>query len=81
MTPREAAVVGSPEAVKRHVAEGLGWGFASKASLTAELASGRLVVIPIREWKCFRTFSAVYRSGYRLSPTQSQFLEFARLLC
>jgi DNA-binding transcriptional LysR family regulator len=81
VTIREVAVVGSPEAVKRHVAAGLGWGFASKASVTTELASRRLAVVPVREWQCFRTFCAVYRTGYRLSPAQSQFLELARLLC
>jgi DNA-binding transcriptional LysR family regulator len=81
VTIREAAVVGSPEAVKRHVAAGLGWGFASKASVTTELDLGRLAVVPVREWQCLRTFCAVYRTGYRLSPAQSQFLELARLLC
>ncbi len=69
-----AMIVGSPAAVKRHVAAGIGWGFASKLSVVAEVAAGHLVIIPVNGWDCRRTFHAVHLDGYRLSPLQQDFI-------
>jgi hypothetical protein len=45
--------VGSPEAVKRYVATGIGWGFASKQSVLAEIANGRLAIVDVDGWELF----------------------------
>jgi DNA-binding transcriptional LysR family regulator len=70
--------VGSPEAVKRHVAAGLGWGFASRGSVTEEVAAGRLMIVPIKGWDCRRIFYATHRKDHRLNLCQKKFLEIAQ---
>jgi DNA-binding transcriptional LysR family regulator len=77
---RAAMTVSSPEAVKRHVAAGVGWGFASRCSIEAEVMTGRLAVIDIKGWHCRRNFCAVYRSSHTLSPPQARYLEIAKTL-
>ena len=80
MKLRTAMTVGSPEALKRHVAAGAGWGFASKHSVATEVATGQLAIVPIEGWDCRRIFSAEHRKRYQLSPSQREFVEFARCL-
>ena len=75
---KSSLTVGSPEAVKRHVAAGLGWGFASRASVIEEVAAGRLTIVPIEGWDCRRTFFATYRTSHPLSTCQKKFLQLAR---
>jgi DNA-binding transcriptional LysR family regulator/class 3 adenylate cyclase len=72
--------VSSPEAVKRYVAAGIGWGFVSRHSIATELAAGQLGIVMIEGWNCRRTFYAVLRSGYRLSEAQASFVELAKAL-
>ena len=76
---KTAMIVGSPEAVKRHVAAGVGWGFASKHGITAEVTTGQLVIVSIEGRDCRRTFCAVYRKGYELSASQRAFVEIAQV--
>jgi DNA-binding transcriptional LysR family regulator len=56
LTVQTAINVGSPEAVKRYVAAGVGWGFASKHSVMTEVASGQLAIVRIEGWDCRRVF-------------------------
>ena len=72
--------VGSPEAVKRYVAAGVGWGFASKHSVMTEVAAGQLAIVRVEGWDCRRVFYAVHRKGYRLSVSQREFIELAQAL-
>ena len=53
LSVRTAMTVGSPEAVKRYVATGIGWGFASKQSVLAEIANGRLAIVDVDGWELF----------------------------
>jgi DNA-binding transcriptional LysR family regulator len=78
LTVKTALTVGSPEAVKRHVAAGVGWGFASKCSVAAEVATGRLAIVSIEGWDCRRVFCAVHRRGYAPSAAQRAFIEIAQ---
>jgi len=72
--------VSSPEAVKRYVAAGIGWGFASRHSVATEVAAGQLEIVKIDGWNCRRTFYAVLRNGYRVSGSQAGFIDLAKLL-
>ena len=78
LTVRSSLTVGSPEAVKRHVAEGLGWGFASRGSVIEEVEAGRLMIVPIRGWDCRRIFYAIHREDHQLNFCQKKFLELAQ---
>ena len=78
LTLETAMVAGSPEAVKRYVSVGSGWGFASRCSVLSEVAAGLLEIVPVSEWVCERTFFAVHRKDYRLNPSQQEFLNCAR---
>ena len=77
---RTAMIVSSPEALKRHVAAGVGWGFASKCSITHEVAADHLAIVGIVDWECKRTFSAVHRKSFQLSPAQQKFVAIAQSL-
>jgi DNA-binding transcriptional LysR family regulator len=78
LTVRASMTVGSPEAVNRHVAAGLGWGFASKHGVAREVTAGLLEIAPIAGWGCRRTFYAAHRRDHRLSRSQQNFLEIAQ---
>jgi DNA-binding transcriptional LysR family regulator len=68
-------VVGSPEAVKQHVAAGVGFGFTSRRSVAAEVMAGQLVIVAVQGWECARMFSVVYRQAEPLSLSQKAFLD------
>ena len=80
LAARTVMTAGSPEAVKRYVAAGVGWGFASRHSVTTEIAAHRLVIVPIEEWKCRRVFYAIHRDSHRLTASQIAFIELAKNL-
>ena len=80
LTVQPVMNVGSPEAVKRYVAAGVGWGFASRHSVVTEVAAGQLSIVRIEGWDCRRVFYAVHRKGYQLSASQKEFIELARTL-
>jgi DNA-binding transcriptional LysR family regulator len=75
LTVQVAMVVGSPEAVKRHVAAGVGFGFVSRHSVAAEVTAGQLVIVAVQGWECTRMFSVVYRKAEPLSLLQQAFLD------
>jgi DNA-binding transcriptional LysR family regulator/class 3 adenylate cyclase len=79
LTVKTAMNVGSPEAVKRYVAAGVGWGFASKHSIATEVAASQLEIVDIDGWDCRRVFYATHRKGcYHLSISQREFVELAQ---
>lgn len=75
---KPAMTVSSPEALKRHVAAGVGWGFASRCSVSMEVTTGLLAIVPIKDWNCRRVFCVVHHNDHRLSPSQQEFIEIAR---
>jgi DNA-binding transcriptional LysR family regulator len=78
VTVQEDVIARSPEAVKSHVMAGLGWGFASKHSVRSEVAAGHLVIVPVADWNCRRTFCGVHRRNHPLGLAQQKFLEMAQ---
>jgi molybdate transport repressor ModE-like protein len=70
-----AMVVGSPEAVKRHVAAGMGFGFASRCTVAAEVKTGQLAIVAVDGWECRQVFSVAYRQNEPLSLPQQAFLD------
>jgi DNA-binding transcriptional LysR family regulator len=71
---RIVAVLGSSEAVKRALLEGVGYAFVSSMSIDEELASGALATVRIPGLNITRKFYAVHRSGRELSPAAIAFL-------
>jgi DNA-binding transcriptional LysR family regulator len=66
--------LGSTEAVKNAVAEGLGAAFVSRLTVELELSSGRLRVLPLREFQLRRALSLLTLQGKPPSPAASEFL-------
>ncbi len=66
------------EAIKEAVAAGLGVAFLSRLAARAEIAAGRLVVIPIPDLAIRRHFSIVYLKDRRLSQAVRAFVEILR---
>jgi DNA-binding transcriptional LysR family regulator len=62
------------EGVKRGVAAGLGVGFASRRSLTLELAQGLLYISPIAEFTFLRQLVTLVRKDRRHTPAALAFL-------
>ena len=69
--------VGSTEAMKAAVVEGLGMAFLSDLAVRAELASKTLVEIPLEEFSVRREFHLVRRDGTLLSPAAQAFVTIA----
>jgi DNA-binding transcriptional LysR family regulator len=74
---RAAHELGSTEAIKGAVVAGLGVGFLSRWSIRAELALGRLEILPIPSLFVPRTFRWALPSGSLSGPALS-FYRFAR---
>ena len=55
--------LGSTEAIKTAVIQGLGLGFLSRLSIQRELSSGLLIILPIADLHISRTFTWVHGSG------------------
>jgi DNA-binding transcriptional LysR family regulator len=66
------------EAIKEAVAAGLGVALLSRLAARAEVATGRLVVIPIPDLVIRRQFSVVHLKDRRLSQTVRAFTEMLR---
>ena len=73
----EVMSLGSTEAVKNAVAEGLGAALVSRLSLELELQSGRLRAIELRDLEIRRALHLLSLDGKPPSPAAR---EFARLL-
>ncbi|MCS7199330.1 MAG: selenium metabolism-associated LysR family transcriptional regulator [Caldimicrobium sp.] len=68
--------MGSTEAVKRAVMEGLGLSFVSKRAIELEISSQALKIISIKNLKITRNFFLVYRKQRVFTPLCERFLQF-----
>ncbi len=72
---RQAAILGSNNAVTRAVIAGVGVSFVSAVSVEQELLQGSLVRVPIEGITITRQFFLVKRKGRELSPAAKAFSE------
>ena len=72
------AELGHPEAMKRAVTDGLGVAFLLRSSVEAELASGTLRRIAVRNFDMTVPAFLVHRVAKELSPVQESFAEAVR---
>jgi len=70
------ASLGSNEAVKQAVAQGLGAAFISEMSIKKELARGDMAVVKVRGLRISRQFYLISRSKRDLSPSGRAFANF-----
>jgi DNA-binding transcriptional LysR family regulator len=70
---RVRMALGSTEAIKRAVAEGLGLAIVSRLALRAECAAGNLAVLPVVGLSIRRPLHLVRRKGRRDGPTLQAF--------
>ncbi|RNC65440.1 MAG: LysR family transcriptional regulator [Desulfuromonadales bacterium] len=75
------ACLGSTEAVKHAVAEGLGISFISEIAVRKELARGELVELTVEGLAISRAFYLATRSGRELSPAARAFAALMREIC
>lgn len=68
--------MGSTEAVKAAVKEGLGLSFVSKRAIELEISLGLLKEVKIKNFKIKRKFYLVYFRNKRFSPATEKFLKF-----
>jgi len=76
LTP--AMELGSIEATKEAVAEGLGITILSRLAVAAETAAGRLVIVPVTDLVFKRMLAIVYHRDKRISPAIQVFLDMLR---
>jgi DNA-binding transcriptional LysR family regulator len=69
--------LGSPEALKRLVATGLGFAIMSRATVANEIRLGQLVQVPLMP-RLIRSMSVVYPKERIHSQMVSSFVEFAK---
>jgi DNA-binding transcriptional LysR family regulator len=70
--------LGSTEAIKRAVAEGLGAAFVSRLTVELELASGRLRTLALNESSIQRALRLLMLEGKPPSPAACEFLRLLR---
>ena len=70
---RVVMALGSTEAIKRTVAEGVGLAIVSKLSVSAECASGVLVTLPVARMPIQRPLHLVRRKDRRDGPALQAF--------
>jgi DNA-binding transcriptional LysR family regulator len=75
---RMAMALGSTEAVKRAVAEGVGVAIVSRFAVGAECAAGRLAVLPVAGLRIERPLHLVRRKGRRDAPALAAFCQILR---
>jgi DNA-binding transcriptional LysR family regulator len=79
--PQRRLALPSWEAIKLAVRHGHGVAACSRLSVTEELETGTLIVIPLVPWKVHRTFSIVHIRDAALTPSAHQFLLMLRARC
>jgi DNA-binding transcriptional LysR family regulator len=70
--------LGSTEAIKRVVAEGVGLAIMSRLAVSAECAAGTLAVLPVAGLRIPRPLHLVRRKGRRDGPALQAFCEVLR---
>ena len=74
--PRETIEIGPNEAIKQAVMAGMGLGFVSIHTVDVEIATSRLVVLPITGMPVMRQWYAIHRKTKDLSPPAAAFKAF-----
>jgi LysR family transcriptional regulator, low CO2-responsive transcriptional regulator len=74
--PREMIEIGPNEAIKQAVMTGMGLGFVSLHTVGVELATSRLVVLPVVGMPVMRQWFAIHRRTKHLSPAAAAFKAF-----
>lgn len=72
------AMLGSNEAIKQAVLQGVGGSFVSECSVKRELGSGELVAVAVEGLTIVRNFYLATRAGRTLSPAAIAFIEIMR---
>lgn len=72
--------MGSTEAVKASVKEGLGLSFVSKRAIELETSLGLIKEVKIKDLKLHRKFYLVYFKNKKFSPAAEKFLKFLKEL-
>jgi DNA-binding transcriptional LysR family regulator len=75
---RTVMALGSTEAIKRVVAEGVGLAILSRLAVSAECAAGTLAVLPVARLRIDRPLHLVRRKGRRDGPALRAFCEVLR---
>src|SRR6516225_9137545 len=75
---REVMALGSTEAIKRVVAEGVGLAVVSRLAVDAECAAGTLAVLPVAGLRLARPLHLVRRRGRRDGPALQAFCTILR---
>lgn len=74
--PWETIEIGPNEAIKQAVMTGMGLGFVSLHTVTFEIETSRLVVLPIVGMPVIRRWYAIHRKTKQLSPPAAAFKTF-----
>jgi LysR family transcriptional regulator, low CO2-responsive transcriptional regulator len=74
--PMEIVEIGSNETIKQAVMAGMGVSFLSLHTISLELASRKLTVLPVRGMPVIREWYVIHRKGKRLSPAASAFKDY-----
>lgn len=74
--PREMIEIGPNEAIKQAVMAGMGLGFVSIHTVDVEIATSRLVVLPVTGMPVIRQWYAIHRKTKELSPPAAAFKAF-----
>jgi len=77
LKPNIGMELDSSELLKRFVAAGMGIGFASKSTVTADEQAGTLNILPIEGVRLVRELALVFRKDKSLSRAAQAFLEIA----
>jgi len=78
IAPRHRIALPAWEGVKLAVAQGAGVAAISRIAIDLELASGTLVIVPLRDWKVRRHLSLVHPRDIPLSPPADRFIALLR---
>ena len=78
LSVRAAMALGSTEAIKRVVAEGVGRAIVSRLAVAAECAAGALAVLPVAGLRIARPLHLVRRKGRRDGPALQAFCAVLR---
>jgi DNA-binding transcriptional LysR family regulator len=76
--PRVATECPSIETIKRLVLAGIGFSVLPQHSVDAELAEGKLAILPIRDWDLSRDLYLVHLARPPLSPTVRRFVDLIK---
>ncbi len=70
-------ILGSTEAIKKAVKDGIGMSIITRMALEKEIESGEINIIPIKEGNIIRNFSAIFLKKAVPSHAAEEFLSFA----